>query len=106
MKDIFSGIFTAVQLGLNIALPLVAGILLGRYLGSRFGYDLIFITLGVLSGLVVGFCRAFRNLELVNGRKPKGGYNRCLRPKSQLREVKMFVAGSNEGNPPGRSRSG
>lgn len=62
VKNFLAGIFTAVQLGLNIALPLVAGILLGRYLDNYLGYEPLFLILGVLSGLFVGFCRAFRDL--------------------------------------------
>jgi F0F1-type ATP synthase assembly protein I len=58
----YSGLGLAVNLALSIAVPLFAGILLGQYLGEKFGNPPLFILSGVLLGLFAGFRQAIRLL--------------------------------------------
>jgi len=58
----YSGLGLAVNLALFIVAPLLAGIFLGQYLGEKFGNPPLFIILGVLLGLFVGFRQAIRLL--------------------------------------------
>jgi ATP synthase protein I len=51
------------QLGLTIALPLLAGALLGNYLDSRNNNTSLFLILGLLLGLIVGIYGAYRLLS-------------------------------------------
>ena len=51
------------QLGLTIALPLLAGALLGNYLDSRTHNTSLFLILGLLLGLIVGIYGAYRLLS-------------------------------------------
>ncbi|MBS4008643.1 MAG: AtpZ/AtpI family protein [Clostridium sp.] len=46
------------NLALSIAVPLLAGILLGQYLGEKFGNPPLFTLFGVLLGLFAGFRQA------------------------------------------------
>ncbi len=48
------------QLGFTIALPLLAGALLGNYLDSRNNNTSLFLILGLLLGLIVGIYGAYR----------------------------------------------
>lgn len=52
----------AMNLALRISLPLIGGVLLGQYLGRRFGNEPLFILVGVILGLLVGFRQAIRML--------------------------------------------
>jgi F0F1-type ATP synthase assembly protein I len=58
----FSGLLTAFRLAAGIALPLVAGVLLGRRLGERYGQEPLFVAGGALLGLITGFRQAVRLL--------------------------------------------
>jgi ATP synthase protein I len=51
------------QLGFTIALPLLAGALLGNYLDSRNNNTSLFLILGLLLGLIVGIYGAYRLLS-------------------------------------------
>lgn len=51
------------QLGLTIALPLLAGALLGNYLDSRTHTSNLYLLLGLLLGLIVGIYGAYRLLS-------------------------------------------
>lgn len=51
-----------VNLGLSVAAPLLAGILLGRFLGERYGCQAFFVAAGALLGIVSGFLQAYRLL--------------------------------------------
>jgi ATP synthase protein I len=48
------------QLGFTIAIPLVAGALLGNYLDSVTHQKTLFLLLGLLLGLIVGIYGAYR----------------------------------------------
>ncbi|NLN06744.1 MAG: AtpZ/AtpI family protein [Firmicutes bacterium] len=58
----FSGLLTVCRVAAGIALPLVAGVLLGRRLGERYGHEPLFVAGGALLGLVSGFRQAVRLL--------------------------------------------
>ncbi|MBS4030322.1 MAG: AtpZ/AtpI family protein [Clostridiales bacterium] len=57
-----SGMGVAINLALTISLPLIGGVLLGQYLGRRFGNEPLFILVCVILGLLVGFRQAIRML--------------------------------------------
>ncbi len=50
------------QLGMSIALPIVAGVWLGQYLDEKLGTTAVFLVLGVLLGLACGGYEAYRVL--------------------------------------------
>ncbi|NLM47175.1 MAG: AtpZ/AtpI family protein [Firmicutes bacterium] len=58
----FSGLLTVCRVAAGIALPLLAGVLLGRRLGERFGHEPLFVAGGALLGLITGFRQAMRLL--------------------------------------------
>lgn len=51
-----------VSLGLSVAVPLLVGVVLGRFLGGRFGSQAFFVAGGALLGIVSGFIQLFRLL--------------------------------------------
>ena len=56
---------TVTQLGLSIALPIVAFILLAGYLRSKFGLGNWVTVIGILLGVGSGFCSLFQFWKLV-----------------------------------------
>jgi hypothetical protein len=60
--DILQGLALVGQLGLVISLPLVAMVVLARFLSLRYGYDLTFLLAGIIAGLYMGFVNAYRLL--------------------------------------------
>jgi len=49
----------AISLGFNLAIPVVAGVILGRYLDKRFGGEIYTLTL-VLVGLIISLYNLYR----------------------------------------------
>jgi ATP synthase protein I len=56
-------------MGFTIAIPIVIGVLLGRYLDGLFNTKVLFLLLGLLLGLVVGIIGAYRLYKAVFIRK-------------------------------------
>jgi len=63
----FAGVMRAfallVQLGLSIAVPLVALVWLGQYLGGLFGAEILFLIISIFLGLGAGFTLVYRLLS-------------------------------------------
>jgi len=57
-----SGLLLAVRLALVIVLPLLAALLVGRYLGRIYGYEAFFILISLSVALAGGFWQAVRML--------------------------------------------
>ena len=61
-REDLSGLLLATRLALTIVLPILGALLLGRYLGSIYGYEAFFIIIALIVALVGGFRQAIRML--------------------------------------------
>ena len=59
-----------IVVGSNLAFSVIAGLLIGRYLDNKFGYETPYFTiLGLLAGVFSGMALLIRMLKLRNDRK-------------------------------------
>jgi hypothetical protein len=61
-REDLSSLLLATRLALTIVLPILGALLLGRYLGRIYGYEVFFIITALSVALVGGFRQAIRML--------------------------------------------
>ncbi len=59
------------QLGLSMAIPIIAGAMLGGYLDKKYNTNAAFLIIFLLLGIFAGFTGSYRLIKMVNERKDK-----------------------------------
>lgn len=59
------------QLGLSMAIPIIAGAMLGSYLDKKYSANATFLIIFLLLGIFAGFMGSYRLIKMVNERKDK-----------------------------------
>lgn len=68
---VFFAIALFTQLGLSMAIPIMAGIMIGDYLDKKQDTNGIFLIIFLLLGIFAGFLGSYRLIKMVNDRKDK-----------------------------------
>lgn len=75
MKKKYSKIYSAValftQLGLNIAVPMILGVVLGKYIDKKFNLNNIFLIIFLLLGVISGFVINYRQIMSITNQEKK-----------------------------------
>jgi ATP synthase protein I len=65
----FKFIGLIIRLGMSMALPVIAGVVAGRFLDRRMGTGNVFLVVFVIAGIIISFVNLYRQAGKFSGKK-------------------------------------
>ncbi len=57
-----------IQLGMSMALPVIIGVITGKYLDERLGTGNVFLVVSIIIGVVISFKNLYRYAKKITGK--------------------------------------